>query len=280
MKERIWFITGISSGFGRLMAEHLLSRGEHVAGTIRKAGVVDDLMARYGDRLWTAQLDMIDVAGIRAVVNHAFAELGRIDVLVSNAGYGLFGAAEELSDEQIDHQIATNLVGPIQLVRAVVPHLRAQGSGRIIQISTYGGLAAMAGGSLYHASKWGGEGFFEAMMHELAPFNIGVTIVEPGGARTEFRFGSAQVGTKIDAYQGTPAGMVHSVLQDRSRQPIGDPAKMVEVIVASVDRSPPPKRIVLGSDSYAAIMKAIGDRLADIEGQKEAAFSTDCPPAA
>jgi NAD(P)-dependent dehydrogenase (short-subunit alcohol dehydrogenase family) len=279
MMERTWFITGISSGFGRLMAERLLSRGERVAGTIRKATAADDLKALYGDRLWIAQLDMIDVAGIRVVVNRAFAELGRIDIVVSNAGYGLFGAAEELSDAQIDHQIATNLAGPIHLVRAAVPHLRAQGSGRIVQISTYGGLAAMAGGSLYHASKWGAEGFFEAMVQELAPFNIGVTIVEPGGARTEFRFGNAQVGTKIDAYQGTPAGLVHTILQDRSRLPIGDPARMVEIIISSADQSPAPKRIVLGSDSYTAIMKALGERLACIEGQKETAFSTDFPTA-
>ncbi len=280
MTQRTWFITGISSGFGLLMTERLLARGDRVAGTIRRQAAVDDLKAQHGDRLWTAELDMTDTAGIRAVVNRAFAELGHIDVIVSNAGYGLFGAAEELSDEQIDHQIATNLVGPIQLVRAAAPHLRAQGGGRIIQISTYGGLAAIAGGSLYHASKWGGEGFFEAMMQELAAFNIGVTIVEPGGARTEFRFGSAQIGTKIDAYQGTPAGMVHTVLQDRSRLPIGDPAKMVEIIIASADHSPAPKRIVLGSDSYTAIMKALSDRLASIEGQKETAFSTDFPPAA
>jgi NAD(P)-dependent dehydrogenase (short-subunit alcohol dehydrogenase family) len=280
MTQRTWFITGISSGFGRLMAERLLSRGDRVAGTIRRQAAVDDLKTHYGDRLWTAELDMTDAAGIRAVVNRAFTELGRIDVLVSNAGYGLFGAAEELSDEQIDHQIATNLAGPIHLVRAAVPHLRAQGGGRIIQISTYGGLVAMAGGSLYHASKWGGEGFFEAMMQELAPFDIGVTIVEPGGARTEFRFGSAQIGTKMEAYQGTPAGMVHTVLQDRSRLPIGDPAKMVEIIIASADQSPAPKRIVLGSDSYAAIMKALSDRLANIEGQKETAVSTDFPSAA
>jgi NAD(P)-dependent dehydrogenase (short-subunit alcohol dehydrogenase family) len=277
MTERTWFITGINSGFGRIMTERLLAQGERVAGTVRKESAVEYLKARYGNRLWTERLDMTDVAGIRTAVNRAFAELGRIDVVVSNAGYGLFGAAEELTDEQIDHQIATNLVGPIQLVRAAVPHLRAQGGGRFIQISTYGGLVAMAGGSLYHASKWGGEGFFEAMMQELAPFNIGVTIVEPGGARTEFRFGSAQLGTKIEAYQGTPAGMVHTVLQDRSRLPIGDPEKMVEIIIASADQSPAPRRIVLGSDSYTAIMKALGDRLTSVEGQKETAFSTDFP---
>jgi len=122
-----------------------------------------------------------------------------------NAGYGLFGAAEELSDEQVRHIIATNLTGSIQLIRASLPHLRAQGGGRIIQLSTYGGQVAFPGNSMYHATKWGIEGFTEAVAQEVAPFGIGVTIVEPGGARTEFRYRSAQVADPLAAYDGTPA---------------------------------------------------------------------------
>jgi NAD(P)-dependent dehydrogenase (short-subunit alcohol dehydrogenase family) len=130
-------------------------------------------------------------AALREVVERSFARLERIDVIISNAGYGLFGAAEELSDEQINLMIATNLVGSIQLIRAALPHLRAQGGGRIIQISSYGGQVAFPGNSMYHATKWGIEGFVEAVAQEVASFGIGMTLVEPGGARTEFRYGSA-----------------------------------------------------------------------------------------
>ena len=277
MSQRNWFITGVSSGFGRQMTEQLLARGDHVAGTVRKMDAMEDLKSRYGDLLWIARLDVTDVPGIRAVVNRAFAELGRIDVVVKNAGYGLFGAAEELTDEQILHQLHTNLIGSIQVVRAALPHLRAQGGGRIIQLSTYGGQAAFPGGSLYHASKWGVEGFIEAVMQEVAPFSIGVTIIEPGGARTAFRFGGAQLGPKMDVYEGTPAGMMRRMWQDASRLPHGDPVKMVKVMIDSVDQNPAPKRIALGSDAFVAIQKALAGRLASLEVQKDLACSTDLP---
>jgi NAD(P)-dependent dehydrogenase (short-subunit alcohol dehydrogenase family) len=277
MTQKNWLITGVNSGFGRLMTEKLLDRGDNVAGTVRKMDSMNDLKARHGDRLWLANLDTTDTPAIKQVVDKAFADLGRIDVIVSNAGYGLFGAAESLSDEQIIHQIGTNLVGPIQLVRAALPHLRKQGGGRILQLSTYGGQAALPGGSLYHASKWGVEGFFDSLTQELAPFKIGVTIVEPGGARTNFRFGGAQVGRKMEAYEGTPAGMVHRMLEDTSRLPPGDPARMAQIMIDSVDQEPAPKRIALGSDAFTAIHKALTDRLAVLEGQRELAFSTDLP---
>jgi NAD(P)-dependent dehydrogenase (short-subunit alcohol dehydrogenase family) len=159
MAQRTWFITGSNSGFGRIITEQLLARGDRVAATARNIAALDDVKAQYGDRLWTAKLDVTDTPQLRAVVESAFSDLGTVDVIVSNAGYGLFGAAEELTDEQIEQQIGTNLTGPIQLLRAVVPHLRAQGGGRIIQVSTYGGQATNPGASLYHASKWGVEGF-------------------------------------------------------------------------------------------------------------------------
>jgi NAD(P)-dependent dehydrogenase (short-subunit alcohol dehydrogenase family) len=277
MTQRTWLITGVNSGFGRLMTEALLERGDRVAGTVRKLDAMNDLKAKYGDRLWLANLDMTDLTAVRSVVNKAFAELGAIDVIVSNAGYGLFGAAEELSDEQVAHQLSTNLFGPIQLIRAALPHLRAQGGGRIIGLSTYGGQAALPGGSLYHASKWGLEGFLDSIAQELAPLKIGVSIIEPGGARTNFRFGGAQLGTQLEAYKGTPAAMVHTMIKVTSRLPPGDPAQMAKVIIGSVDQNPAPKRIALGSDAYGAIHKALTDRLSSLEAQREVAFSTDFP---
>src|ERR1700709_1925131 len=177
MTQRTWFITGVNSGFGRLMTEQLLASGDRVAGTVRKMDAMDDLQEKYGDLLSLNLLDMTDTPQINQVVNNAFADLGKIDVIVSNAGYGLFGAAEEFSDEQITHQLSTNLLGPIMLVRAALPYLRAQGGGRIIDLSQLRGPPALPGRSMYHASKWGLEGFLDAMSIELAVFKIGVTII-------------------------------------------------------------------------------------------------------
>lgn len=274
MAPKTWFVTGVNSGFGRRITEQLLDRGDRVAGTIRKPGSVDDLQRKYGERFWVANLDVTDRPGVRAMVDRAFAELGRIDVIVNNAGYGLFGAAEELTDEQVIAQINTNLLGSIAVVRAALPHLRAQGGGRVIQISTYGGQATNPGASLYHAGKWGIEGFIEGTAKDVAPFGIEMTIVEPGGARTEFRFDSLQLATPLPAYDGTPAAMVRGA-KDRSRPPLGDPAKMAARIIDSADQSPAPMRLVLGSDSYRFVTAALRERLAQIEPQEALAASTD-----
>ena len=275
MAQRTWLITGVNSGFGRQMTEQLLARGDRVAGTVRKIEAMDDLKGRYGGLLWLATLDVTDTPAIRHVVDEAFNELGRIDVVVSNAGYGLIGAAEEVTDEQVIHQINTNLIGSIQLVRAALPHLRRQGGGRIIQLSTMGGQAAFPGGSLYHASKWGIEGFIDALGQEVAPFNIGCTIVEPGAARTDFRYRSARLGPKIDAYNVSSASMARRMIEEGTSVPIGDPAKMVGIMIASIDQNPAPKRIALGSDSYTVMQRQLSERLAALEAQKELAFSTD-----
>ena len=274
MTTRTWFITGVNSGFGRELAEQLLQRGDRVAGTVRREGSVDDLRAEYGDRFWLGHLDLTDLPRIREVVDTAFADLGRVDVVVGNAGYGLFGAAEELSDEQVNHQITTNLLGSIHTARAALPHLRAQGGGRLIQVSSVAGLAAHAGASLYHAGKWGIEGFMEALAQEVAPFGIGVTLVEPGGASTAFSRGSLQLSEPLSAYDGTPAAFVRQFKQ--GPVPLrGDPAKIAARIIDSTDQQPAPLRLVLGSDSYQAVTGALRNRLAQIEPQQAAAAQTD-----
>jgi NAD(P)-dependent dehydrogenase (short-subunit alcohol dehydrogenase family) len=278
MAQRTWFITGVNSGFGRHLSEQLLERGDRVAGTVRKEGSADDLKATYGGQFWTAHLDVTDVPGIKAVTGQAFTDLGRIDVVVNNAGYGLFGAAEELTDEQVDHIIATNLRGSIAVIRAALPHLRAQGGGRILQLSTWGGQGAAPGGSMYHATKWGIEGFAESVRQEVTPFGIGVTIVEPGGARTAFRYGSSQLGPRLAAYDGTPAAGTRAMIESGTAVPPGDPAKMAAAMIASVDTEPAPSRIVLGSDAYGIIRKVLTDRLAVIEPQQQSAAATDFPP--
>jgi NAD(P)-dependent dehydrogenase (short-subunit alcohol dehydrogenase family) len=272
---RTWLITGVSTGFGRHLTEQLLARGDRVAGTVRRIDSVADLAERYGDAFHAALLDLTDTARIREVVDAAHGHFGRLDVVVSNAGYGLFGAAEELTDDQVRHEIDTNLLGSIQLIRAALPHLRAGGGGRILQLSSVGGQAAWPGGSLYHATKWGIEGFAEALTDEVAPFGIGVTIVEPGGARTEFRYGGSRLAPKIDAYDISPAGAIRRVLEEATSVSIGDPARMATLMIDTVDQTPAPRRLVLGSDAWTAMTTALETRLTDIRAQKTVAFSTD-----
>ncbi|MEO5533519.1 MAG: SDR family oxidoreductase [Pseudolysinimonas sp.] len=274
MPQRTWFITGINSGFGRELTEQLLHHGDRVAGTVRTLGSTDDLSAEYGDRLWVAHLDVTDTDEIKAVVSRAFRELGPIDVVVNNAGYGLFGAAEEVSDAQIAHVIDTNLIGSIQVARAALPHLRRQGHGRIIQMSSVAGQTAMPGASLYQASKWGIEGFMDALAQEVAGFGIGVTIIEPGGARTNFRHGSLQLGEPLSDYDGSPAAMVRAI-QQPEHESSGDPVKIAAAVIRSVDQTPAPRRVVLGSDSFGAIKAALTARLAAHELQRDLASSTD-----
>lgn len=272
---RSWFITGVSSGFGRMMAGKLLSRGDRVAGTVRSRSAADDLKNRFGDRLWLATLDLTDTDAIAATIDAAWGALNCIDVVVSNAGYGLLGAAEEVTDAQIRHQIDTNLVGSIQLVRAALPHLRAQGGGRILQISSLGGQVTIPGSSLYHATKWGIEGFMETVAQEVAVFGIGCTIIEPGSARTNFRNRSAVVGPRIPAYDASPSRRVNGIVDDPSIHSPGDPTKIVDAMIASVDQDPAPLRVALGSDSYTLIKNALTTRLDQLERQRELACSTD-----
>jgi NAD(P)-dependent dehydrogenase (short-subunit alcohol dehydrogenase family) len=201
-------------------------------------------------------------------------------VIVSNAGYGLFGAAEELSDAQIDHMIATNLLGSIQLIRAALPHLRAQGGGRIIQISSYGGQVAFAGNSLYHATKWGIEGFVESVAQEVAPFGIGMTIVEPGGARTAFRYGGARVAKLTPTYDNNPAHAFLRMLDPKNGLAPGDPVRMAARIIESVDIEPAPLRMALGSQALESTLSTLRKRIAGFEAQRELAASTDFPPGA
>lgn len=271
---KTWFITGTSSGLGRIMAEQLLAWGERVAATARKTASLDDLKAQYGPQLWVRSLDVTDPQAIRRVVGEAFHELGRVDVIVSNAGYGLFGAAEELSDEQITQQINTNLTGSIQLIHAALPRLRAQGGGRILQVSSEGGQVAYPNFSLYHATKWGIEGFVEAVAQEVAPFGIEFTIVEPGPTRTNFGAGLDNAPPMAE-YENTPSGELRRALAAGTFAISGDAAKVVQAMIDSVAVTPAPRRLLTGSDAYKRVQQALTDRLAALEAQRDIAYSAD-----
>ncbi|WNV75163.1 SDR family oxidoreductase [Geodermatophilus sp. DSM 44513] len=268
---KTWFITGTSSGFGRTLTELLLARGDTVAATLRTPPRLDDLATRYGDQLWVQALDVTDTARLREVVDAAFADLGRIDVVVSNAGSGVLGTAEELSDAHIESSIATNLTASIQLARAVVPHLRAQGGGRIVQLSSMGGHIAYPGFSLYHATKWGIEGFYEAFAPEVEPFGIRTTLVEPGMVRTPF-FEAAVREPEHPAYAGNPAITRTDIPLE---QMPGDQAKVAAAIIAIGDLEQPPRRQLLGSDAYALVRTALQQRLAAVDTQRAVALTTD-----
>jgi NAD(P)-dependent dehydrogenase (short-subunit alcohol dehydrogenase family) len=278
MAQRTWFITGVSSGFGRELTRQLLERGDRVVGTVRDIARVADLGQQYPETFRAAKLDVTDTAALRTIVDRSFAQLGRIDVIISNAGYGLFGAAEEVSDAQVEQIVATNLLAPIQLIRAALPHLRAQGGGRIIQISSYAGHVALPGISMYHATKWGIEGFVESVAQEVAAFGIGMTLIEPGGARTEFRYGSAQVAQLMPIYDETPAHSFVRLLDPKSGLAPGDPARIAARIIESVDLEPAPLRMILGSQALQSTLATLRKRIASFEAQTALAASTDFPP--
>ncbi|GAB2607923.1 SDR family oxidoreductase [Kribbella endophytica] len=272
--RKTWFITGASSGFGRHLTEQLLARGDRVAVTVRRPETIADLADRYGDQLWSATLDVTDTPALRAVVDQAFAELGRIDVVVSNAGYALLGAAEEYSDAEVERQLDTNLLASIQLARAVIPHLRAQGGGRIMQLSSMGAHVSVPALSIYHATKWAIEGFYESVIPEIAPFGIGVTLVEPGGSRTEFTGRSMAFATALPAYDETVVGSIRG-RAGAGELPVGDPAKVARAIIDAADEERAVKRLLLGSDSYAQVIGALRERLVELEPGKTLAHSTD-----
>jgi NAD(P)-dependent dehydrogenase (short-subunit alcohol dehydrogenase family) len=272
-----WFITGTSTGFGRELTEQLLRRGDTVAATLRTPSRLDDLAAEYGDRLWARALDVTDARAVRAVVDEAFRDLGAIDVVISNAGIGVFGAAEEQTDEQIEQQLATNVLGSVQLARAVTPHFRAQGGGRLLQLSSMGGHLAYPGLSIYHLTKWGIEGFFEAYAKEVEQFGIRTTLIEPGMAATSFYGGTGEPmrAPALEAYEGgelTP--WLRGAGANEDDMP-GDPAKMATAMIAVAEADDPPRRLLLGSDAFDLVRATLDERLRAVDAQRDLAVSTD-----
>ena len=272
-----WFITGASSGFGLGLTRQLLARGDRVAATVRNPQSLEALKAQHGQALRIYTLDVTDDAAVARVITEAFSELGRIDVVVSNAAYGLFGAGEEVSDAQIRKQIDTNLVGSMQVIRASLPHLRAQGGGRILQLSSEGGQIAYPNFGVYHASKWGIEGFVEAVAQEVAPFGIRMTLIEPGPTATGFG-GALDQADALPAYADTPSGAIRSALFGANAGGFsidGDVEKMVTAIIACADAAVAPRRLLLGSSAYTRVHAALRERLAELEANRSITCAMD-----
>lgn len=256
------------------MTRQLLDQGHKVVATIRRPEALTQLKRVFGERLDVVLLDLVKPKSISSAVEGAFERHDRIDVIVSNAGYGLFGAAEELTIEEIDRQIATNLAGSIHLIRAVLPLLRRQGGGRIVQVSSEGGQIAYPGFSLYHATKWGIEGFIEAVAQEVEPFGIDFMIAEPGPTGTNFG-ANLVLATPMGAYDTTPAGAVRRAIAEGSFEIKGDAARTVAAIIAAAESETPPLRLALGSTAYSSISQALSARLDALEAQREVANSAD-----
>ena len=276
--SKTWFITGTSSGLGRLLTEQLLDRGDRVAATLRRPQALDDLRVSASDRLWVRRLDVTDASEVNTVLDAAFSELGEIDVVINNAGYGVFAAVEEASDEQIRRVIDTNLIGSINVIRAALPHLRAQGGGRIVQVSTAGGQTTYPNFSFYHASKWGIEGFCETIEKEIAPFGVALTIVEPGATPTGFG-ASLDTAPIMAEYDAGPAGDVRRAIASGAFQIPNDAAKMAAAIIDAATETPARLRVPLGVDTYRDVRAAYTARLEEHDAQQIRARSVARDPA-
>ena len=243
MADKVWFITGTSKGFGRIWAEAALARGDRVVATARDVTMLRDLADRYGERVLTLALNVDDKSAVAAAAAQAIARFGRIDIAVNNAGYGQFGAIEEVTEAEARAQIETNLFGALWVTQAVLPHMRAQRSGHILQVSSVGGVNAFPTIGLYHASKWGLEGFSQSLAAEVAGFGVKVTIIEPGGYATDWSGPSAKRAKEMPEYDAIRAARAAS----RATYVPGDPDATGPVILKLVDAEAPPLRLFLGA---------------------------------
>jgi NAD(P)-dependent dehydrogenase (short-subunit alcohol dehydrogenase family) len=244
MSGKTWFITGTSRGFGREWALAALERGDRVAATARDTSTLEALVAKYGARILPIALDVTDRKAATAAVQKAHAELGRLDVIVNNAGYGLFGMIEEVTESEARAQLETNVFGALWVTQAALPLLREQRSGHILQVSSIGGITAFPGLGLYHASKWALEGFSQSLAGEVAGYGIHVTLIEPGGYDTDWNGSSAVRATSLPAYDGVRDRMTE--MRKKMIGKRGDPTATAKAILQIVDAKDPPLRIFLG----------------------------------
>ncbi|MBV9807910.1 MAG: SDR family NAD(P)-dependent oxidoreductase [Solirubrobacterales bacterium] len=277
MPNRIWFITGASRGFGRSFAQAALEAGDRVAAAVRNPSSLDDLAAEHGDAILPIELDVTDHDAAFAAVRHAHEHFGRLDVVVNNAGYGMSGAIEELSEQQARRQVEVNLFGALWVTQAALPILREQGSGWIVQVSSIGGLAAFPLTGIYHASKWALEGFSETLRQEVEPFGIRILIVEPSGFRTDWAGSSMDRAEPIDAYEHIDAIAQRRASQQEENngsQP-GNPDLAAQALLDTLDRDDPPFRLLLGNVAYDVATDRYEERLKEFRAGEQVARAAD-----
>ncbi|TCC46983.1 SDR family NAD(P)-dependent oxidoreductase [Kribbella pittospori] len=260
--SRVWFVTGSSRGLGHSFVEAALAHGDKVAATARNTASLDDLVAAYGNAVLPLQLDVADKAAVFARVDQAKEHFGRLDVVVNNAGYALVGAVEELAEEQLRDQLETNLFGALWVIQAALPHLREQGSGHIVQLSSAAGLVAMPLGSGYHISKWALEALNDSLAQEVAQFGVKVTLIEPAGYATRAGknpdpLDNGHMSAPLPAYDGLRKQLAGVV----GNQSAGDPAAAAQALLEIVDSDNPPLRILFGTGFYPLVQQVYADRL-------------------
>jgi NAD(P)-dependent dehydrogenase (short-subunit alcohol dehydrogenase family) len=271
----VWFITGCSSGLGRALAEEVLERGYRAVVTARKADAVGDLVERYDDRAIAVALDVTRSEQINNAVHAAYDEFGQIDVLVNNAGYGYIGAIEEGEDAEIRAQFDTNVHGVIALMQAVLPGMRRRGKGHIVNVSSIGGLTTFPNVGYYHASKYALEGLSETLAKEVASFGIGVTVVEPGAFRTDFRGRSMrQSKIRLPEFADTLGRQRDALLNSHGKQH-NDPAKGAVAIIEAVKAQNPPLHLLLGADALDLARKQLAAMAKNFDAWETLTRSTE-----
>jgi NAD(P)-dependent dehydrogenase (short-subunit alcohol dehydrogenase family) len=274
-EQKVWFITGVSRGFGKVLTDHALANNDIVIGTTRdgKASFAGDTR-----NVQVLPLEVTDAAAIRATIAKAHALHGRLDVVINNAGYGLLGSVEEATEEQVNHLFEVNFHGTRRVVQAVLPFLRKQRSGHILNITSIAGLAPAAGSGFYAASKFAVEGFTQSLAAEVAPLGIKVTLVEPGAFRTDFLSErSIRDASAVIADYASTAGAMRAVLAKMAGKQIGDPLKAAAAIFRITREPQPPLHLVLGSDALRRTREQQAQLAADLERFEAFSLGTDYP---
>jgi NAD(P)-dependent dehydrogenase (short-subunit alcohol dehydrogenase family) len=278
MSDRIWFITGASRGFGREFAKAALADGDKVAAAARNTSDLDELVAEHGEAaVLPVELDVTDREACFNAIGAAHERFGRLDVVVNNAGYGVSGAIEELSEDQARGQIEVNVMGALWVTQAALPILREQGAGWIVQVSSIGGLAAFPLTGIYHASKWALEGFSETLRQEVAPFGVKVLMVEPSGFRTDWAGSSMSRAEPIDAYQQVDfiAERRQAQAKDNNGKQPGNPQLAAKALLETLSRDDPPFRLLLGNVAYDVAVERYEQRLAEFRAGEATARGAD-----
>jgi NAD(P)-dependent dehydrogenase (short-subunit alcohol dehydrogenase family) len=272
--KKVWFITGSSSGVGRSLTEAVLAKGDLVGATARNPRQLEALLLKYPDQILPVQLDVSDFNQIHRALDVVMAHFGRIDVLVNNAGFGVTGATEAFTTDQVNDQFTVNLLAPIEICRAVLPHMRSQRSGKIFNISSIGGRVASIGLSIYQSAKFGLSGFSEALSKEVAPLGIKVISVEPGGIKTAWGGASMTFARHVEGYESTVDTRI-DFFKSGKFVPNSDPAKIAEVILQIAEDAEPPLHLLLGSDAVGIFNQAEADRQLEYNKWMSVCLSTD-----
>jgi NAD(P)-dependent dehydrogenase (short-subunit alcohol dehydrogenase family) len=276
-KDRTWFITGSSTGFGQVLAEEVLKAGGKVIATARNRDKVADLEVKYPQKAKALALDVTNAGQVDSAVTQALAQFGQVDVLVNNAGYGVAGAIEEVSEAESMPMFETNVFGLLLVTRAFLPHLRKQRSGHILNLSSIGGLVASPGMGYYNATKFAVEGISEALAAELAPLGIHVTIIEPGPFRTDFLGRSGVVAeTRIADYDAT-AGNMRKYFAENDGKQKGDPVRGVHAMMQVVESPNPPLRLLLGASALKRLRSKLANWEKEIAAWEQVALGADFP---